>query len=70
MIFLDNEEIKELTGFKLATKQCLWLTEHDYPFDTNRSGNPKVLRSYLEQRLCPGLASSRGFEEPNFAALR
>ncbi len=69
MLFLNNEEILELTGFKLATGQCRWLTDHGYPFDTSRSGKPKVLRSYLEQRLCPSLTSKFGFEEPNFAAL-
>ncbi len=70
MLFLNNEEIYDLTGFKLATAQCRWLTEHGYPFDTNHSGKPKVLRSYLEQRLCPSIISSQGFEEPNFEALR
>jgi len=70
MLFLNNEEIYDLTGFKLATAQCRWLTENGYPFDTNHSGKPKVLRSYLEQRLCPTAISSKGFEEPNFEALR
>lgn len=70
MLFLNNEEICDLTGFKLATAQCRWLTDNGYPFDVNHSGKPKVLRSYLEQRLCPAAISSRGFEEPNFEALR
>ena len=70
MTFLDTEEIQDLTGFKLSTRQCQWLAAHGYPFDTNHSGKPKVLRSYLEQRLCPSLTSTHGIEEPNFAALR
>lgn len=70
MLFLNNEEIQELTGFRLAIWQCRWLTDHGYPFDKSHSGKPKVLRSYLEQRLCPTVISSRGFEEPNFEALR
>ncbi|MCF8186377.1 MAG: DUF4224 domain-containing protein [Sulfuritalea sp.] len=70
MIFLNTEEMQDLTGFKLATRQCRWLADHGYPFDTSRSGKPKVLRTYLEQRLCPGLSNINGIEEPNFAALR
>lgn len=70
MIFLNSEEICDLTGFKLATAQCRWLTDNGYPFDKNHSGKPKVLRTYLEQRLCPTQTKSQGFEEPNFEALR
>lgn len=70
MIFLNTDEIQDLTGFKLATRQCRWLSDHGYPFDTSRSGKPKVLRTYLEQRLCPTLNNINGIEEPNFAALR
>jgi hypothetical protein len=70
MLFLSSDELQELTGFKLASRQCLWLTDHAYPYDTNHSGKPKVLRSFLEQRLCPNITSIQGFEEPNFAALR
>lgn len=69
MLFLTIEELYELTGFKLASAQCRWLNDHDYPFDTCRSGKPKVLRSYLVNRLCPTLIISRCFEEPNFEAL-
>lgn len=70
MLFLDADEMRDLTGFKLATAQCRWLMSHGYPFDTSRSGKPKVLRSYLEQRLCPAVNNIKGFEEPNFDALR
>ena len=70
MIFLNTEEIHDLTGFKLATAQCRWLASNGYPFDKTHSGKPKVLRSYLEQRLCPNLSRLQAFEEPNFEALR
>ena len=70
MLFLDSEELHDLTGFKAAGSQCKWLTDHGYPFDTNHSGKPKVLRAYLQQRLCPLLTVSPGIEEPNFDAIR
>ncbi|HAJ72272.1 MAG TPA: hypothetical protein DCO68_09370 [Methylophilaceae bacterium] len=68
MLFLDTDEIYQLTGFKLASAQCRWLLDNGYPFDKNASGKPKVLRSYLEKRLGqPGI--SLNHETPNFAAL-
>ena len=70
MLFLNAEEIRELTGFKLATAQCRWLASNSYPHDKNHSGKPMVLRSYLEQRLCPSVRIPHGFEEPNFNAFR
>lgn len=70
MIFLNAEEMFELTGLKLASAQCRWLTNNGYPFDKSQSGKPKVLRSYLEQRLCPALNNIHSFDEPNFDAIR
>lgn len=70
MIFLNTDEMRDLTDFKLATAQCRWLTNNGYPFDKSHSGKPKVLRSYLEQRLCPSITNLHSFEEPDFEALR
>ncbi|BCM23822.1 DUF4224 domain-containing protein [Methyloradius palustris] len=67
-MFMSPEELIELTDYKLASHQCRWLTEHGYPFDTSASGRPKVLRSYLEQRLCPQTTTSNS-NEPDFEAL-
>ena len=68
-MFLNREELYELTDLKLAHAQCRWLTEHGYPYDKSASGKPKVLRTYLERRLCPESVLS-STEEPNFDAIR
>jgi len=68
-MFLSREELFELTERKMAHAQCRWLTDHGYPYDKSASGKPKVLRSYLERRLCPESVLP-GTEEPNFDAIR
>lgn len=67
-MFLTSDEIQELTGFKATHKQCEWLYDHGYPFDKTRSGRPKVLRSYIEQRLGMQQLSLSAFT-PDFSAL-
>jgi len=67
-MFLTSDEIQELTGFKANHKQCEWLSSHGYPFDTTRSGRPKVLRSYIEQRLGMQQLPQSVFT-PDFSAL-
>jgi len=55
-MFLTQEDIRELTGFAYNAHQIKWLAEHGYKFEVNRAGIPKVLKSYLEERLGGGLA--------------
>lgn len=67
-MFMSHQELVELTDFKAPHAQCRWLTEHGYPFDKSASGKPKVLKSYIEQRL--GQQNfAQSTETPNFAAL-
>lgn len=68
-MFLTGDELRELTGYKLASAQCRWLESRGYPFETNASGKPRVLRSYVQQRLCPQLAGS-SIVAPDFDAIR
>lgn len=68
-MFLTGDELRELTGYKLASSQCRWLESRGYPFETNASGKPRVLRAYVQQKLCPHPA---GFliDAPDFDAIR
>jgi hypothetical protein len=68
-MFLSRDELQDLTDLKLPHAQCRWLSEHGYPYDVSASGKPKVLRSYVERRLCPSTAALNG-DEPNFDALK
>ncbi len=46
-MFLSNDEIEQLTGYTPNQRKriCTWLKSKRIPFDTNRLGNPVVLRS-------------------------
>ncbi len=67
-MFMSHQELIELTDFKAPHAQCRWLTEHDYPFDKSASGKPKVLKSYLEQRLGYQNSIVTG-QQPDFSAI-
>lgn len=66
---MTGDELLELTGYKLARSQCRWLESRGYPFETNASGKPRVLRAYIQQRLCPNLVGS-SIATPDFDAIR
>lgn len=68
-MFLTGDELYDLTGYKLASSQCRWLESRGYPFETNASGKPRVLRAYIQQRLCPNPAGSP-IAAPDFDAIR
>lgn len=50
-MFLTGDELKDLTGYKLAAYQIRWLREHGWIFEIARDGRPKVLRAHAIQRL-------------------
>lgn len=69
-LFLTPEEMSDLTGLVIPAYQCRWLEKHGYPFETNASGKPKVLRSFLLQKLGMMRPLSAGMgQEPNFDAI-
>jgi hypothetical protein len=49
-MFLDDEELFELTGFKQSSKQIGMLKQQGIPFYVNASGHPKVARAIIEQK--------------------
>jgi hypothetical protein len=50
-MFMTSQEIIDLTGFKYAAKQIDWLKENGFLFEVGGDGRPKVLRSYVVNRL-------------------
>lgn len=49
-LFLTDEELIRLTGYKLASKQREHLKAQKIPFHTNRCGDPRVARAVFEGR--------------------
>lgn len=47
-VFLSDEEIFMLTGYKQASKQCAQLKSQGIPFHINKAGQPRVARARIE----------------------
>lgn len=69
LLFLSQDELRDLTDLKVPKAQIRWLTAHSFPFEIGASGKPKVLRSFLIQRLQLSMPSNNQ-TEPNFDAIR
>lgn len=52
-LFLTEDELVELTGFKRAAKQVDHLKRQRIPFHTNKAGHPRVARAVLEGGRVP-----------------
>lgn len=71
-IFLNADEVRELTGRAKPADQHKWLKHAGWLHELNAAGRPIVLRSYAERRLS-GLRTDTivsGELMPNFDALR
>ncbi len=47
-VFLSDEEVFVLTGYKQPAKQCAQLKSQGIPFHTNKAGHPRVARARIE----------------------
>ncbi|MBA1179585.1 DUF4224 domain-containing protein [Pseudomonas psychrotolerans] len=56
-MFLTEEEVSELTGYKRARDQVRWLERERFGFVIDGNGRPKVLREVVLARL--GSVSSK-----------
>ena len=67
-MFLTDEELFELTGYRQPSKQVAHLKAQRIPFHLNRAGHPRVARAILEgakaQKTAPATWS------PSWAASR
>ncbi|GAB6386945.1 DUF4224 domain-containing protein [Stutzerimonas marianensis] len=50
-MFLSNNDVEQLTGFKKPSAQARWLEQVGLPFFKGGDGKLKVLRLAVEQRL-------------------
>lgn len=70
-MFLSQQEIQDLTGYKVQKKQIQWLRENGIKFLVGCDGKPRVMESHLEAII--GADSTKGTTkrrtEPNESAL-
>lgn len=51
-MFLTDEELSELTGYKRNADRCRWLNSHGWKFERSAiTGRPAVSRNYAESRF-------------------
>ena len=67
-MFLTEQEIADLTGYKRNADQRRWLTSNGWIFETARTGRPIVSRNYADARTSS--AQRRKGWAPNVAAIR
>ncbi len=68
-MFLTKTELTDLTSYKLKKKQVQWLRSRGYKHEISACGDPKVLRSYIENVLGNNAVGIEKRSKPNFAGL-
>ena len=69
-LLLSPDELIEITGFKVITKQIYWLRAKGWRFEVNGNNRPVVARKYAEKMLgCGGVIEEPTASKPNFRAL-
>ena len=71
-LFLDADELFELTGYRLAKYQAKELRRRGWRFECNAAGRPLVARAYFERRMVGQAAAPEPAPPPrhNFDALK
>ncbi len=69
-MFLDAEEMADLTGYKQAAKQIAQLKLQKIPFHINGAGHPKVARAILEGQRATAEKPKPATWSPSWAAQR
>ncbi|HRQ59705.1 MAG TPA: DUF4224 domain-containing protein [Azoarcus taiwanensis] len=69
-LFLDDDELHDLTGYVLPSKQIAWLDDRGYPHEENAAGHPRVLRAVVIERMGGKVEdASRRRQRPNIDAI-
>jgi hypothetical protein len=68
-MFLSENEIENLTGYKLAKCQIRWLRNNGINCLVSYDGKPKVLASHLEEVMGKTMSRKSRRVEPDFSAL-
>ena len=59
-MFLNREQLVEMTGYRNHAAQATWLADNDYSFDLRRDGRPNVLLDQVRERQCKNTDSTPG----------
>lgn len=69
-LFLSDDELQDLTGYKMPGKQIEWLDARGYPHEVNAAGHPRVLRAVVIERMGGKVGSTpERRQRPNLEAI-
>ncbi len=68
MLFLTENELRDLTGYRQASKQVAHLKAQRIPFHVNRAGHPRVARAILEGKKPTKESTPASTWSPSWAA--
>jgi len=66
-MFLTDEEVADLTGYRQPSKQVAQLRQQGIPFHTNAAGHPKVARAILEGKHAQPVVAPAKSWSPSWA---
>lgn len=69
-MFLDPDQIADLTGYQRHADQRKWLAARGWVFEVSATGRPIVSTTYAEQRLGGTASKPKPAWQPNLAAIR
>ncbi len=58
-MFLNTDEVADLTGYKQCSRQIAQLKVQRIPFHINSAGHPKVARAILEGQRQPEIPKTK-----------
>lgn len=68
-MFLSQEQLAELTGYKRMAEQKRWLRANEVRFLVDRWGRPRVLVAEVERIMLSGADTDPELVEPNWDAM-
>lgn len=69
-MFLDDSDLRSLTGFIRPSKQIEWLRREGFTFRIAADGHPRVLRQHVLALMGITDIATRRKTSPDFTALR
>jgi len=72
-MFLTDQDMESLTGYKRSGDQRRWLAKHGWAFEVRADGKNRILTEEARNRMLTGSSSQRSGQrssEPDLAALR
>jgi hypothetical protein len=68
-MFLTEQDMESLTGYKRPGDQRRWLSKHGWAFEVRADGKNRVLAEEARNRMLTASSKPRA-TEPNLSALR